>query len=39
MPRKLHNALTAVNVKSAPPGRYADGGGLQLLVKKSSARS
>lgn len=39
MPRKLHNALTAVKVKSAKPGRHADGGGLQLLVKESGARS
>jgi integrase len=39
MPRKLHNALTAVKVKNAPPGRHADGGGLQLLVKESGARS
>ena len=39
MPRKLHNALTAVTVKSAKPGRYADGGGLQLLVKDTGARS
>lgn len=39
MPRKLHNALTAVTVKSAKPGRHADGGGLQLLVKDTGARS
>jgi integrase len=39
MPRKLHNALTAVKVKTAKPGRHADGGGLQLLVKQSGARS
>jgi integrase len=39
MPRKLHNALTAVKVKTAKPGRHADGGGLQLLVKESGARS
>ncbi|MCL4673277.1 MAG: integrase arm-type DNA-binding domain-containing protein [Sphingomonadaceae bacterium] len=39
MPRKLHNALTAMKVKSAKPGRHADGGGLQLLVKESGARS
>jgi hypothetical protein len=39
MPRKLHNALTAVSVKSAKPGRHADGGGLHLLVKDSGARS
>ena len=39
MPRKLHNALTAVAVKNAKPGRHADGGGLHLLVKDSGARS
>lgn len=39
MPRKLHNALTAVVVKNAKPGRHADGGGLHLLVKDSGARS
>jgi len=39
MPRKLHNALTAVTVKTAKPGRHADGGGLQLLVKDTGARS
>jgi integrase len=39
MPRKLHNALTALAVKNAGPGRYADGGGLHLLVKDSGSRS
>jgi len=39
MPRRLHNALTAVTVMSAKPGRHADGGGLQLLVKDTGARS
>ena len=39
MPRKLSNALTPLTVKSAKPGRHADGGGLQLLVKESGARS
>jgi integrase len=39
MPRKLHNALTAVTVRSAGTGRHADGGGLHLLVKDSGARS
>jgi integrase len=39
MPRKLSNALTTLQVKSAPPGRHADGGGLHLLVKPSLARS
>lgn len=39
MPRKLSNALTPLAVKSAKPGRHADGGGLHLLVKESGARS
>lgn len=39
MPKKLSNALTAIQVKNAKPGRYADGGGLQLLVKDTGARS
>ena len=39
MPRKLSNALTPLAVKNAKPGRHADGGGLQLLVKESGARS
>ena len=39
MPVKLHNALTALSVKNAKPGRHADGGGLYLLVKQSGARS
>ena len=39
MPRKLHNALTALAVKNAGPGRHADGGGLHLLVKDSGSRS
>lgn len=39
MPRKLHNALSAVEVKTAKPGRHADGGGLHLLVKDTGARS
>lgn len=39
MPRKVHNALTAASVKAKGPGRYADGGGLYLLVKESGARS
>lgn len=39
MPKKLHNALTSMAVKSAKPGRHADGGGLHLLVKQSGARS
>ena len=39
MPRLLSNALTPLAVKNAKPGRHADGGGLQLLVKESGARS
>ena len=39
MPRKIRNALTPLAVKNAKPGRYADGGGLNLLVKDSGARS
>ena len=39
MPRKVNNALTPLAVKNAKPGRHADGGGLQLLVKPSGARS
>src|SRR5690348_12899407 len=39
MPRKLHNALTPLEVKGAKPGRHADGGGLNLLVKENGARS
>ena len=39
MPRKLSNALTAMAVKNAKPGRHADGGGLHLLVKETGARS
>lgn len=39
MPRKVSNALTPLQVKNAKPGRYADGGGLYLLVKDSGARS
>lgn len=39
MPRKVTNALTPLAVKNAKPGRYADGGGLYLLVKPSGARS
>lgn len=39
MPRKLANALSPLAVKSAKPGRHADGGGLHLLVKDTGARS
>lgn len=38
MPKKLSNALTTLTVKSAKAGRYADGGGLYLLVKDTGAR-
>jgi integrase len=31
--------LTVVGIRNAKPGRYADGGGLYLLVKPSGARS
>ena len=30
--------LTAVGVKSAPPGRYGDGFGLYLLVRPNASR-
>ncbi|OYZ08253.1 MAG: integrase [Novosphingobium sp. 28-62-57] len=39
MPRRLQNALTPLFVKNAKPGRYADGGGLYLLVKDGGAKS
>jgi len=39
MPRKLNHALTPLTVKNAKAGRHADGGGLNLLVKDSGARS
>jgi integrase len=39
MPKKLSNALKPLTVKNAKPGRHADGGGLNLLVKESGARS
>ena len=39
MPRKLKHALTPLTVKNAKAGRHADGGGLNLLVKESGARS
>ncbi len=32
------NRLSAVFVKSAPPGRHFDGNGLFLLVEKNKAR-
>jgi integrase len=39
MPKKLVNELDALKVKNLGPGRHVDGGGLQLLVKPSGARS
>lgn len=39
MPKTLHNQLTPLFVKSAKPGRHADGAGLHLLVKEGGARS
>lgn len=39
MPRKLHHALTAIQVKTLGPGRHADGGGLYLRVQPNGARS
>lgn len=39
MPKVIANALTPVGVKNAKPGRHSDGGGLQLLVKTTGARS
>jgi integrase len=39
MPRKVSNALTPFEVTNAKPGRYADGNGLNLLVKNTGARS
>ncbi len=39
MPKKLCNVLKPLQIKNLPAGRHTDGGGLQLLVKKSGARS
>ena len=39
MPRKVSKALTPLAVKSAKPGRHADGDGLYLYVKHTGARS
>lgn len=39
MPKKIHNALTPLQVKNAKPGRHVDGSGLHLLVKNSGAKS
>jgi len=37
--RHPQNRLSAVFVRSAPPGRHCDGNGLYLYVKKSGTRS
>lgn len=39
MPKKISNALTPLQVKTAKPGRHVNGNGLHLLVKASGARS
>lgn len=39
MPRLNRNALTAPQVPTLGPGRYVDGNGLMLYVKKSGARA
>lgn len=36
--RHPHQRLTAVRVKNAKPGRYADGNGLYLFVEPSGAK-
>lgn len=36
---KLGLVISSSRFKSLPQGRYTDGGGLQLLVKKRGARS
>lgn len=37
MPRKLNNALTAIAVKNAKPGRYADGNGVPVPCREGQA--
>ncbi|MDE2945048.1 MAG: integrase arm-type DNA-binding domain-containing protein [Gemmatimonadota bacterium] len=37
--RHPHKALSAAFIRSAPPGRHADGNGLYLYVQPSGARS
>ncbi len=37
--RHPHQALSAAFIRSAPPGRHADGNGLYLYVQPSGARS
>ena len=39
MPRIVRNQLCAPQVRHAKPGRYVDGNGLMLYVKRSGARS
>ena len=39
MPKLLHSALTAAQVRAAPRGEYADGNGLSLRVGKAGGRS
>ena len=39
MPRVVRNQLCAPQVRHARPGRYVDGNGLMLYVKRSGARS
>ena len=39
MPRVVRNQLSAPQVRHARPGRYVDGNGLMLYVKRSGARS
>ena len=39
MPRIVRNQLSAPQVRHAGPGRYVDGNGLMLYVKRSGARS
>ena len=39
MPRVVRNQLCAPQVRHARPGRYVDGYGLMLYVKRSGARS
>ncbi len=39
MPRIVRNQLFAPQVRHATPGRYVDGNGLMLYVKRSGARS
>ena len=39
MPRIVRNQLSAPQVRHAAPGRYVDGNGLMLYVKRSGARS